>query len=813
MLDILRIQTEDWELNISAKRKSINARQEVLAKTLGARGVLVEGGCIRFSTPVSLSLLESELEDALVACPTEPFNKLELARPLFFENMQYHFEWIFIEHSNIKDAQVQHRLKSVCDSFRFSTRTGRAVLQGMIQTGNDLGWFRLPIQYRVDNQLKQIGFSFEVLPVKMDLKNDLSAMYKTVDESLPLWRFSLAKKTEQENSLSDHRGYFPLLWLARFESLRQQLSAGLKHITYSPHSRLMAQHRVMKGDRIKGKMSHRLSERYRQDQQAGLSDKRYAVEHKMMSVDTPENRFIKMVVDTSKKRLDRFYQKLWNANKNPDKQFLSDAFLASIKAWQAPLARYQSQSFYREVGKFHGMNGESLVLQQRTGYSAVYRVWQELRYYLDILGDQESVSMKSVADIYEIWCFLEIRRILRDDLGFEEKEASEKSGSRLTEKLFEFALTNGMAGAYEFSRNGVNLRLAHEPMFNETNSSKQPIRIWKVNQRPDIFLEATFPDGLRFIWLFDAKCRIRPNRENADGVDYEYDPSKPDLVPDDAINQMHRYRDALIHSDPKNHLNGKSRPVFGAFALYPGFFKQTSPEQNPYEEAIREIGIGAFPLLPSSDESGNAWLKAFLTDQLGLNNASYSAQRIADQLYVRESARIPVHGMKQLLHDDLTLTLSLGSATGRTNSYMDSFSNGTARWYHIPENTFSTLSKKYDMHIAQEIAYLAIAMIYPNPSRRIIKRIWRVKSVHRSVGSALTKEQAGSNKAGDESYWLFELGDSFLLDREVGGVPKRNFKRAMKLTTLTKIKSAGSFKDVDPVYEGLCFNLKPTSLE
>lgn len=59
---------------------------------------------------------------------------------------------------------------------------------------------------------------------------------------------------------------------------------------------------------------------------------------------------------------------------------------------------------------------------------------------------------------------------------------------------------------------------------------------------------------------------------------------------------------------------GKTRPIFGAFVLYPGWFEE-SEIQNPYQDAIAEIGIGAFPLLPNSN---NSWLKGFLVDQFGL---------------------------------------------------------------------------------------------------------------------------------------------------------------------------------------------------
>ena len=429
----------------------------------------------------------------------------------------------------------------------------------------------------------------------------------------------------------------------------------------------------------------------------------------------------------------------------------------------------------------------------------MYRVWQELKYYLDIFAQQDSVSMKSVAEIYEIWCFLEIRRMLRDDLGFTEtKQVKQK----LSAKQLELTLTDGMAGAYQFTRaDGIKLRLAHEPPFNKRNSAKQPIRVWTIPQTPDILLEATFANGQQFVWLFDAKYRIRPIKNDADELDYEIAPNAPDLVPDDAINQMHRYRDALIYNHPQTKAD-KTRPIFGAFALYPGFFNQSDPaSNNPYTEAINEVGIGAFALLPSAidENSGNGWLKSFLIEKLSLNDNQYSTEQMTERLFVQDAARIPYQGMKQVLYADLTLTVPLGSAKGKTKEYVDNFSNGTARWYHIPEQTFST---KYANHIAKEICYLAVATITHGATARTIKRVWRVKSVHLLERHSITIEQAGSTSSKNEKYWLFELCEPVTLENEITGVSRRKFKEAMKLTTFDHIAKTKVFNDIKAVYQG-----------
>lgn len=352
-------------------------------------------------------------------------------------------------------------------------------------------------------------------------------------------------------------------------------------------------------------------------------------------MDTPENRFIKSIVSQSRKRLHNFENRLRQHNGAPDNQRISDSFLQELQQWQRPLKKMLSQSFLSEVSPSPRLQRESLVLQQKAGYSAVYRIWQKLKLYLDVFDGMTHVSMKSVAEIYEIWCFLSIQQILTDELGFSEKPRA-LTKLRLNE-LLEYRFKDGFAGAFEFERtDGIGARLAHEPLFQK---SKTNPKTYLVNQKPDIVLEVTFPgpDARRYLWVFDAKYRIshevdRFGMQNADNTDY---------VPDDAINQMHRYRDALIGTAHGPHSTSKHRPVFAAFALYPGHFDQRQ-EDNPYAHAIDEIGIGAFALLPSRhDTAGRYWLTQFLQQQIGTQAPQYDRQLAQEQLLVQEAARIP----------------------------------------------------------------------------------------------------------------------------------------------------------------------------
>ncbi|MFC7369025.1 restriction endonuclease-like protein [Vreelandella zhaodongensis] len=853
MPELLRIQTPDFEFSVWTN--DISARAKVYQDTVAKRASLtVRHGveptpepippkpALRFAPEaklVDIAIIDDkhhcleldnsliQAQDVLVSDVVSPEKRatLSLHSPLFFENTLYQFEWVFF--GAVSNARLVHRSQSVSEAFRFAAQRGPlpARLTGTINTGNDVGWMRLPLSFEIDGKTHSQHISFEVLPTKIALHQDLPAMYQEIDAVYPLWRFSLVEKTDQDAASSKQRGHFPLMWLANFAALRERFEQGLKVICAAPHSRLQPTVVNIKAAKLKGRLPYRLTEQVKQDFANGQYDKRYRIEKKQLSVDTPENRFIKMAVNRCKRQLAEFEATLRASNQAPERQRLSESFLIELHSWQQPLQKVLNRSFLKDVGAYGGLSRESLVLQQKTGYSAVYRVWQELKFYLDVFGNQSSISMKSVAEIYEVWCFLCLKQILERDLGFELISNSVATLSQ--NEFFEYQLEDGFAGAFRFQRDdGVTAKLAHEPKFTKKGKS---IRSYLVNQEPDIVLEVTLPKSndshtkKKFIWLFDAKYRIKTDKNRFDSN--EENIAEIDYVPDDAINQMHRYRDALIRlSTPDNKTQKsndytaskhykKSRPVFGAFALYPGFFDQTQ-ETNPYANAIEEVGIGAFALLPSQTASnycGHQWLLEFLQTQIGnspstqpgkTNEAMYPVAGMVERLYVQEAARIPYYGMRQMLYSDLTLTAALGPQKGRDESYLERFENGAAKWYHIKQEAIRQLEGQIGTHIVDEIRYLALAspsQQYPNTKQ--IDKVWPIKRVSLLPRYAITKEQAGVTSKKDSLYYLFELGKPLTLQLAVSHVPLRNFSHSMKLTTLSRLENVIRFSDVDEVYK------------
>jgi len=768
MPEIATIKGQDFECVIWTK--DVCASQQRLQQTMASRNKETPTSTILFDPAIALAGSEEELAS------------MKCGRAVFFENKQYDIEFVFdgsLKGSFSQNSpRVIHRLRNVEEAFHYSARSN--AIRATINTGNDIGWFRIELQYPVNGQWISQAISFEVLPVKMDMDADVALMNEVIDAEYPLWRFSLAEKTSQKFAAAKKPyRHFLLLWLAQFESLRTDLEKGLRHIVSAPHNRLVSVESLLKAEKLKGKLSPKLELELKQAQCDGLVNKRFHIKKKKLSIDTPENRFIKSVIKNSSSRLNAVIRLAKENQRVPDVQRLSDSFFTQLESWQGSLKKFQYHAMFHEVGEFKGFSRESLVLQQKPGYAKVYRVWQELKWYLDLFGNDSSLSLRNIAELYEIWCFLEIRRILLD-LGFEELPNKKP---QLANTGLGVSMKDGFAGAFQFKRgDGIRLRLAHEPLFRENS---RPIKTWITSQKPDILLEAKFDDNKEFIWLFDAKYRIRPDDES-------------DLVPDDAINQLHRYRDALIYQHNYSGQNaGKSRPILGAYALYPGYYDQAETE-NPYQEAMNEIGIGAFSLLPAPGNTGNHWLRMFLEDMLGSKKDYYIPAK-NEKYFVEEAVRIPYKGTSVAYYSDLTIAAS-GLGPDRNSVYRKRFECGEANLYHM--RLLATDRQNIEQHVVREARYLAIAVNAASLVSKI-KYIYPILKVEKIKRSELTEGQTGTRNVTNpnEIYWIFTLGSALKLKSPVTKTFKESFE--IKITGAEEISKMAAWDDLPDRYQKL----------
>lgn len=634
---ILAFATDDFECTVRADSKKIGKRQNALLEVLKKRGThYLPSTQFKFNREIKLDDYTCGLSE-ISFFPLYASKSLTIQKPIFFENTSYEIEIRFLDSET---CEPTHHLQRIQDNFTVNDKDNQAWLRLSLDFSNDLGWFSLPFRYVKNGMMIEQSLSFEVWPFKMDMAQDLNAIYQVLDKAYPLLRFSWKSATEQgfNRSRFQHEP-FELLWLAEFKSLNEQMQKGYKQILNAPHNRLLPEVVHLKAERLKGKLPNKLAEKARADIQAGLVNRRYALDQKRLSVDTPENQFIKYALNAVSQKLEQIKQKVSVLDKEREKEdkvaVFSEAFYKNLDALIAPFQKFKRFPLFKEVSDFKGLKSESLALQQKSGYSAVYQAWHKLKYYLDVLGDDAAVSVKNIAELYEIWCFLQLADILQNQFGFQQvgaspnlvddidqlnvKDVAKKSKDR-QDRLFLFSRGEGTQE--------IKIELKHEFPIGKKNkfakNEKSAYVAWMAEHKPDIFMKVTFADDREYVWLFDAKYRIDPETNGRD------------MVPVDALAQMHRYRDAIIHQRYEFDRNGNevkvlSRPVYDAYALYPGYFEEQKEDKNPYHEAIDEIDIGAFPFLPSDSlPDNNKWLIGFLEKRLGIEPQQAPSSKVAE---------------------------------------------------------------------------------------------------------------------------------------------------------------------------------------
>ena len=218
MPEILTITTSDWDL--MAWTKDIEAPSQRLSDTLSARGKLPCTSAIRFSPPLNGSVT------APIPVSSLP-NEVVIPRPVFFENRLYEFD--FRLKGKLPAPRIEHWRSDVQDAFHLAGDS----LRGLVNFGNDVGWFRLAISWGPESARSRQYLSFEVMPTKMDMDADFGRIASEIDDVYPLWRFAFARKTEQELAASRkatwiaERGYERLLRSAKPGVREYELAADI----------------------------------------------------------------------------------------------------------------------------------------------------------------------------------------------------------------------------------------------------------------------------------------------------------------------------------------------------------------------------------------------------------------------------------------------------------------------------------------------------------------------------------------------------------------------------------------------------------
>lgn len=526
-----------------------------------------------------------------------------------------------------------------------------SIIFGSINYKNQVGRTDIKVLYEKEGKEKTLSFTTEVLSYKMDYRTDLRNVIRDIEEEFAMLSYSFLKETYLTFRTSD-KDATDLIWWQIFRSCFEKITDASRLIINNPKRRLQTSVRYERAERMPY-MPAELENEYEEfkDEPAHL----YRMEEMYLSKDTVENRFLKYALNNI---IDRFK----HVSENVRKVMKADNvdMHRQIKAMEDELTALSSDPFFRGIGNFKGFTQDSLVMKQAAGYRDIYEQWIILQCGYDLQDGVMQLEVKDISELYEIWCFIKVKNIVQHILR---KSATAQTDGSKMEGDFIKSLIQGSKSEVVFLDNEkpdvqlasvmYNATTDDEEHLTDETSVRQNTDISETTsktteQRPDIVLRLSKTnDKIQYTYLFDAKYRIRDTSIPAkNGVD---------VPPVDAINQLHRYRDAIYYT----HSNDErlKKEVIGGYVLYPGNLNKEQFTGSYYHKSVDEVNIGAYPLKP-----GGHWNHLF-NEEGAYNDLLLDPASSEDVLYHQIE--------KWIMDEDATQTLLESAIPQRGLEYTD----------------------------------------------------------------------------------------------------------------------------------------------
>lgn len=517
-------------------------------------------------------------------------------QPVLFETCEYQFAVEFNHLHDTSDVKhlpkVKHRMKSVGDGFKFYPN-GRhsGILVGSIDFLNSPGKFRFDFEYRdEENHVVSEQIEMYVASPKLDTKNDLQQITALINQEYENYVFDYLTLTFSSFSLIRSERNNNIIWLSIFKNVVDEYFRSVRFIMSRPNNKPVRTVYYARPERIR-RWSPQQEERYRDlGKDAEMHYFRY--EQTENTVNTRENRFVKYSLHVLGKKFREVFSEVSSLYKDMDKEERK-----ALQNYNKEFRRLETVSFFSKVGEFEGFRQESAILQQRSGYSQIYKAWLMLKSSLELVDGKTDIGMKKIWELYEIWCFLVMKRLIAKVLGLDLNDTEHIHENK--SEMLNTMLKSEMSHSVEFinTKNGDVIRLEYQHTYNRRSKE---FKTTTTEQRPDIVVTITKPDGFVLTYLYDAKYRVQDDKNDGE-LDEGADIDLADYPLPDAINQMHRYRDAIYYA-MKEDERPRGKEVIGGYILFPGRTEGDTVENRYFYKSIKQVNIGAFPLLPADEE-------------------------------------------------------------------------------------------------------------------------------------------------------------------------------------------------------------------
>lgn len=445
-----------------------------------------------------------------------------------------------------------------------------------------------------DNE--QFTFTMDVCPTKIgyddeyyELLNDLQSISREL-------AFDWLRSSSLAGSRDDTGRSSDIEFLNALDDELKRLKTNLTIIGHSPSRTIIRKDTVTRLDRL-GAPTQQIIRTIAQGKGSGpIHDlngvhvhERIPATASIIGYDTPANRWLKQQLINTRNRIG-------NILRNSNQSLYAEDTNERLRDLYTELTTMLDQPFLHEVKNGKGLVKPNMEVLGRNGYRETARIFNDLDKAFTIAEGIQLVNSRLIAELYEEWCYLKVAMLV----------------SHITNGAIDprqsIDVTNGNL-RIRFSKNGrsrisitTNSNGEYSVAYNKEYKTLTGI------QKPDIIIEINTGHDNPTILVLDAKYRLTDHDD--------HDRTITPQPPVDAINALHRYRDAIYIDIQRK--NMRIRPVVKCVILYP-----PAPQQDmndlPYWDSIDQLGIGAIPLKPKND----GLLRQYLSNALDVNRPDF----------------------------------------------------------------------------------------------------------------------------------------------------------------------------------------------
>jgi predicted component of viral defense system (DUF524 family) len=518
-------------------------------------------------------------------------NVEEETGPPFFEETAYH---VFLECSAACRVQLINRDPLIGKHIK-EEKEG-SLLHGRINFRSQIGLCNFTV---VIDGTPEFEFTVEVFPTKIDYEIDYWQMLADVQEILTGLALEYLRSTYQTGFELKVPSPTQLEWLILLQFVLDDLQKALEQIAIRPIRAVIRYPQSVLAEKVKRVDSAVRSAVLRgagygpyRKMKIGVQVRQRLIERKARTtLDTPEHRWLALQLRTILRSVEEIRRHQITQPEN----IRNNKIIEELSKFESRIARLSRlEPFLESAMNLPPPGFASLQLLNAPGYYEAYKSCLILSLGLRIEGGPLKLSVKDIHLLYEYWCYLALLRLLKDitdqPIPVEEILSIKKEGIRVL-------LEKGRKQEVSFRLpTGRRIKAVYSPSF-----KGDPIL---VPQKPDMLVSFEDPQWPDLHFLLDAKYRV----DNSERYIEQYRAPGP---PEDAVNVLHRYRDAILESgqDPSSSVKPK-RIVVQAAALFPyREVEEDAYKQSRMWRSIEKVGIGALPFLPGETKYLHKWFK------------------------------------------------------------------------------------------------------------------------------------------------------------------------------------------------------------